>query len=165
MDQWLARNASNFISGPYTRQEVIALIESRKLGLDDEVCPGNGYWIFLHEHQELQKQLGVTVPRYDRKKDAEEEVTETQTEVLTESARAKGEQPHGPRVIPVVPVDGATVHPEGPVVRPYVPSPRPVVSVMNGDQTIERPMIYRALVWVLLLVLVAGVYAVLKLLA
>ncbi len=77
-DLWLVRTAKNVISGPHSKTEVIDLVKSGAIGPQDEVCPGNGYWIYLHEHEEVQKWLGIAVPRAPRQPG--EEVTETQTD-------------------------------------------------------------------------------------
>lgn len=83
-DQWLIRTSQNIIAGPYTREQVCHLIEDQKLGPDDEVCPANGYWIYLHEEEELLRQLGVKLP-HAYGPASEEEITQTQTDTLTET--------------------------------------------------------------------------------
>lgn len=83
MDQWLVRTAQNWIAGPYTRTQVCDLVKQGKLSIQDEVCPANGYWFYLHEREEVLSQLGIEVPR-QKKARADDEVTETQTEVLEE---------------------------------------------------------------------------------
>jgi hypothetical protein len=78
MDQWLVRTASNVIAGPYSREQLVQLVQEGKLSLQDEICQANHYWIYLHEHQEVLDQLGIHMPRTPR--DDDEEVTETQTD-------------------------------------------------------------------------------------
>src|SRR4051794_25276443 len=88
MDQWLVRTSTNRIEGPYTRDQVVGMIREGKLGPQDEVCQANQYWIYLHEQHEVQKQLGVQMPRSGRGAGGEkneEEITETQTETETQS--------------------------------------------------------------------------------
>lgn len=34
-----------------------------KLSLQDEVCSANGYWIYIHEIEEIKQQLGIDVPK------------------------------------------------------------------------------------------------------
>ncbi len=81
---WLVRTAKNRISGPYEKQELCRRLEEGQWNLEDEVCPSNGYWIFLHEAEEIRQQLGVELPL--RLMPSEEEITETQTETQTETA-------------------------------------------------------------------------------
>jgi hypothetical protein len=61
--QWLIRTADNLVAGPYSRDQVCQLIRDGQLGLQDEVCPANGYWIFLHEREEVKKFLAIEVPK------------------------------------------------------------------------------------------------------
>lgn len=77
MDQWLVRTSENWVTGPYLKEELCLMIQEGKLVLQDEVCPANGYWIFLHERDEVQKFLGVEVPRVVS--EDEEDITETQS--------------------------------------------------------------------------------------
>jgi hypothetical protein len=74
MDQWLIRTVENAISGPYTKEQVCQLILDGELGVQDEVCQANGYWIFLHEREEVMRQLGVEV---SLKASSDEEITDT----------------------------------------------------------------------------------------
>jgi hypothetical protein len=62
MQQWLIRTADNWISGPYTLDQVSQMILGGKLGPEDEVCTANGYWFYLHESTELKTQLGIELP-------------------------------------------------------------------------------------------------------
>ena len=83
MEQWLTRTAKNWISGPYSKEQVCKMIMDGKLGLQDEVCPANGYWILLHERKEIFDQLGVEVPRSHG---ATDEVTESEITVGPKSS-------------------------------------------------------------------------------
>lgn len=78
---WLIRTQANWIAGPYPRSRVVQMVQTGELGLQDEVCKSNSYWIFLHEREELLSQLGVEVPRTKRR--AGEDVTETDTRTVT----------------------------------------------------------------------------------
>ena len=80
MDQWLIRTSDNCLAGPFRKDQVCQMIEEGKLSLEDEVCPANGYWVYLHEGEEIYQLLGVRVP----KRGTGEEITETQ---LTENAQ------------------------------------------------------------------------------
>jgi hypothetical protein len=59
---WMIRTSDNVLSGPYTQDQLIQLVEEEKLELTDEICRGNSYWIYLHEEQEVKKHLGIEVP-------------------------------------------------------------------------------------------------------
>jgi hypothetical protein len=83
MEQWLVRTQQNVIMGPYSREEVREMIQEGSLGLQDEVCQANHYWIYLHEREELIKQLGMEPPAYQV---SDEDVTLTQTETETQLA-------------------------------------------------------------------------------
>jgi hypothetical protein len=78
MEQWLIRTAKNWIAGPYPKEQICKMIMDGSLGLQDEVCPANGYWILIHERKEIFNQLGVQVPRSS---EAEDEVTENEIPV------------------------------------------------------------------------------------
>jgi hypothetical protein len=78
MEQWLIRTAKNWITGPYSKEQVCKKIQEGSLELQDEVCPSNGYWILLHERKEIFDQLGVEVPRAEN---ISEDVTENEIDV------------------------------------------------------------------------------------
>jgi hypothetical protein len=78
MDQWLVRTSKNWIAGPYPRSQLCEMIQNGHLTLHDEVCAANGYWIYLHESEEVKKLIGIDVPL--PRGDSNEEVTETQAD-------------------------------------------------------------------------------------
>jgi hypothetical protein len=80
IDQWLIRTADNWIAGPYPKEQVRKMVLEGKLGLQDEVCPANSYWLFLHEYAEIQKALGIQIPKVR----SGEEITETQIPLGTQ---------------------------------------------------------------------------------
>jgi hypothetical protein len=80
LDQWLIRTAQNWIAGPYKADQVRQMILDRKLTLQDEVCSANGYWVYLHEREEILQQLGIEVPPPGGPS-SDEEITETQTDL------------------------------------------------------------------------------------
>jgi hypothetical protein len=75
MEQWLTRTAENWIAGPYSKEQVSQMILDGRLGLQDEICPANGYWIMIHETKEIMDHLGIQVPRAHG---SAEEVTESE---------------------------------------------------------------------------------------
>ncbi len=79
-EEWLVRSAKNVISGPHKRDDVCRMVTTGELGLQDEVCAGGSYWIYLHEREEIKKQLGVDVPKSKGgEEETDEEITETET--------------------------------------------------------------------------------------
>ncbi len=82
MDQWLIRTVQNRIAGPFTKDQVVKLVLDHKLGLQDEICPANGYWVYLYERDEVIKYLGV---EYPVSKDGEHKEDVTETEIVTSS--------------------------------------------------------------------------------
>jgi hypothetical protein len=85
INQWLVRTAQNWIAGPYTREQTAQMILEGKLSLEDEVCAASGYWIYLHEREEILKHLNIEVPRMVEKSEEEVTETQTQTEVKTQT--------------------------------------------------------------------------------
>ncbi len=57
MKNWLIRTKNNHILGPVTKEKVISLIEKGSLRPDDEICSGNGYWIFVREQDLIDKYI------------------------------------------------------------------------------------------------------------
>jgi len=94
LNQWLVRTAENFVAGPYTRDQIRQLMRESQLGLQDEVCQANGYWIYLHEKEEVVRHLGADTIQWLG--ESGEEITLTQTESsieeieLTEKKAAVG---------------------------------------------------------------------------
>jgi len=39
------------------------MILEGRLGLQDEVCQANSYWIYVHDREEIRKQLNIEVPK------------------------------------------------------------------------------------------------------
>jgi hypothetical protein len=139
MDQWLIRTSENKIAGPYTKEQVCRLISEGKLTVLDEVCPANGYWIYLNEKQEVLKYLGVEIQGEAPAND--EEITETET-----SYEKSPTDPTGPfastTVVPSSSNQKRKVDPEAPV------------ESINEESSISKG-------WVWLLVLVVGLTLVL----
>jgi hypothetical protein len=77
------------ILGPFSKGEVCGMITEGALGLQDEVCLAGNYWIYLHEHEEVKKQLGVEIAQAQFVSD--DEVTLTQTETLNAITAAQAE--------------------------------------------------------------------------
>lgn len=90
----MVRTAENYLAGPYTRDQIRQLVREVQLGLQDEVCQANHYWFFLHERDEVVRQLGNDVVSWLG--ESGEEITLTQTEPsieeieLTERKAAEG---------------------------------------------------------------------------
>jgi hypothetical protein len=80
---FLIRTKENRISGPFPKEVILSRMQSGELREMDEVCPSNGYWIYLHERDESIRMLGVALARTE---DFHEESTETDTETVTATA-------------------------------------------------------------------------------
>src|SRR5262245_15796569 len=106
MGQWLVRTAKNVISGPYPKEALCQMILSGELGSQDEVCESGQYWIFLHERDEVIRQLGINLPKPPKNPDEETTETQTQTQTQTETEVAV----HGDRV--AVPMSVASAEDE-----------------------------------------------------
>jgi hypothetical protein len=64
-----------------SREALISQIREGKLGLQDEVCKTNSYWIYLDEADEVKRQLGIEMPRAGHDP---EEATETDLQSMTQ---------------------------------------------------------------------------------
>lgn len=54
---WLIRTKSCHILGPVSREKVIELLKNGSIKPEDEVCSGNGYWIWLRETDLVERFL------------------------------------------------------------------------------------------------------------
>jgi hypothetical protein len=89
-DYWLVRTSLNEIIGPMSRDALISQIREGKIGIQDEVCRADSYWIYLDEVDEVKKQLGIEMPRSQRKPEDGTE-TDTQSETRELSLPMSGE--------------------------------------------------------------------------
>src|SRR4051812_7918927 len=80
-DQWLVRTLQNRISGPFPKARVQEMIQEGALGLQDEICHANHYWIYLHEEEEVKAQLGIDVPHPHIESDADSTQTDTDSDI------------------------------------------------------------------------------------
>lgn len=78
MNEWMVRTSNLQVLGPFSKDEVIEMIQSGEVLHQDEVCRGNSYWFFVHEQDELQKQLGIQLPVHKNPENTDE-ITETDT--------------------------------------------------------------------------------------
>ncbi len=84
MTQWLIRTTANQLAGPYSQEQVRQIVLSGQLIELDEICQENGYWLYLHEREEVLKQLGVVLPELSGV-DSEGEEGEVPLEVETQT--------------------------------------------------------------------------------
>lgn len=152
-DEWLVRTTQNVIAGPYTQAQVLALIQDRKLGHHDEVCPASGYWFCLHEQEEVKKLLGIELPP-EKSESTGEEITETQTDV-------DGTDPAIHLDTPAVKMHAS------PAAEIATPAPRamsalPKDEVFREDSRIDAPFVVRGLILFLALFTAAVIYATFK---
>lgn len=159
MNQWLVRTAKNWVAGPYSKDQVCKMVTEGKLTSQDEVCPANGYWIYLHEADEVKKQLGINPP-VDHE-NAEEEITETQTDLdeqehtdpdiqVPQTATMKAAIPDGDAPDATTVISRQSLTPK--------PAPRKAAPARRRVETMgsmEGPSLWRMVAWVL--VLVAGI--------
>lgn len=52
---WLIRTKSNHILGPISKNKLTELLQSGSLKPEDEICSGNGFWMFVREKELLEK--------------------------------------------------------------------------------------------------------------
>ncbi len=52
---WLIRTKNNHILGPVSKEKINELISSGTIKGDDEICSGNGYWLFVREQELVEK--------------------------------------------------------------------------------------------------------------
>jgi hypothetical protein len=57
MKNWLIRTKNNHILGPVTKEKIRDLIENGSIKQDEEICSGNGYWIFIREIDLVNKYI------------------------------------------------------------------------------------------------------------
>lgn len=129
---WLVRTVANRLSGPMTQRELKAKIMAFEVGLQDEVCPSEGYWFFLHERPEVEKWLKIDVPKparptgnLDVTKGGWDQEDETATDTQMPAPGASGGSQMASSVKKTAPVTPPASHP--PV------SVRPMPSVANRE--------------------------------
>lgn len=54
---WLIRTKNNHILGPVSKEKVKELISNGSIKGDDEICSGNGYWLFVKEKELIEKYI------------------------------------------------------------------------------------------------------------
>lgn len=54
---WLIRTKNNHILGPVSREKIRELISNGSIKGDDEICAGNGYWIYVREQDLVAKYI------------------------------------------------------------------------------------------------------------
>ena len=52
---WLIRTKNNHILGPVSKEKIQQLVSSGSIKGDDEVCSGNGYWLYIREQELISK--------------------------------------------------------------------------------------------------------------
>lgn len=104
----MIRTAENILSGPFTREQVIQLIEEGKLDLTDEICVAGNYWIFLHEEEEVTAQLGVELPHSFFEKEEEDTQTESDKTPAAHLVKAAHHTPTGSMATPLAAMGART---------------------------------------------------------
>lgn len=125
---FLIRTKENRISGPFAKEDVVARMLRGELREVDEICPGNGYWIYLHEREESIRMLGTALARNEGIHD---DSTETDTETVTQ-----------PLVVPVAhDPDGSLP----PIVVGTMRTSPPAVPTRNRPESVR---LLRLMLWV-----------------
>lgn len=52
---WLIRTKNNHILGPVSKQKIQELLDNGSIKGDDEICCGNGYWIYVREEDLIER--------------------------------------------------------------------------------------------------------------
>ena len=60
---WLIRTKNNHILGPVSKAKVQELILKGSIKGDDEVCSGNGYWLYVREQDLVKKYITDSNPQ------------------------------------------------------------------------------------------------------
>lgn len=60
---WLIRTKSNHILGPISKSKLTELLQSGSLKPEDEICSGNGFWMFIREKELLEKYVLADEPQ------------------------------------------------------------------------------------------------------
>lgn len=61
--EWLIRTKNNHILGPVTKEKIRQLITNGSIKGDDEICAGNGHWIFIREQELIDKYVFGDTPQ------------------------------------------------------------------------------------------------------
>ena len=134
--EWLIRTSQNQIIGPVSRDELCGRIQEGEFSPQDEICPTNGYWIFLYENDEVSRLLGITLKKPEVDHD---EVTLTQTQTHTDTL-----------------TDTATLRESRKPQSPYQISAR-------GGNSLQGASFWRAVTWILGFGIAVVVYSVFRL--
>ena len=60
---WLIRTSQDQILGPVAKAKVVEFLDKGALGLNDEVCSGNGYWFYIKEKDLVDKYIYGDIPQ------------------------------------------------------------------------------------------------------
>jgi hypothetical protein len=166
MDQWLVRTTENFLAGPYTGDQIRQLIRERQLGLQDEICPANQYWISLHERDEVIRALGQEVAPY-LVEHGDEDATQTQTQTeptLDEAALAHAAAQHSDGATGVFQMPKASA--PLPMIRrrPAVPTPLGAPLPASHVRVSPQAQRWKTVIWALATLSALAVFAVLRML-
>ena len=52
---WLIRTKNNHILGPVSKEKIQQLVSNGSIKGDDEICSGNGYWLYIREQELISK--------------------------------------------------------------------------------------------------------------
>jgi len=93
--KWLIRTFDHIIVGPISKEHLKNLIQKGELAPEDEICPGNGFWVYLNDADEIKNIFDVTLPDTD---DHTDEISATETEIIPTGVTLKiQEEKNGPK--------------------------------------------------------------------
>lgn len=122
-EHWMVRSPQHQITGLFSKDDLITKIKAGEFSQDYEICPGNGYWIYLSETKELESLLGIALPAHllasapANKEEVEGEITEDFPEESSRTMQFNPSKPLKPKPVqaPLAPREAQVTPPAPPV--------------------------------------------------
>jgi hypothetical protein len=90
---WLIRTKNNHILGPVSKDKVKDLIAKGSIKGDDEICSGNGYWLYIRETELVSKYvLGDIVQSFNPVQEAQTVLSEKKVSPLDNDTHSLSEK-------------------------------------------------------------------------
>ena len=83
-DLWLVKNYKNEISGPFSKDNIISMINDKKLTERDAICMSNSDWLNLSDFEMVGKALSIKFPSSLTKDSSLEKTSIIETGELTQ---------------------------------------------------------------------------------
>lgn len=169
---WMVRSASGRLLGPISAEQLREWITSSRLLPEDEICVANGYWIFMHEREEVRAALGIDVPDPPpgARSIGDDERTETRTDTGIADPTRKIEATPTTGGLPGIGASAAEpleqVHTEAELATGVdaSPSQQAPLTEQRLDQGLERAALWRGLTIMLIAAAAIAVFFLLRLL-